>query len=173
MEKKSSGKYFLQVAAVVSALLLNGADLRAEEDWKGKADTHDFSAGFLTGLGIVDSKAGVSVLGTVSRKIVEPGFAPDINNGVSIELEAGPLFTSGSSTFFYSAHLRWDFRKSEDFVLYALGGLAGFTSSSALGNPFEFFPRFGVGTLWKVHDLFSIRAEASHELVAAGLNFPL
>jgi hypothetical protein len=142
-----------------------------QEAWKGPADTHDFSAGFLGGLGIIDHTAGVSLLGTVSRKLVEPGFAPDINNGVSLELQFGPLIASGGTPLFYSAHLRWDFRRDTEWTLYGLGGVAGYVSSSI--NVFEFFPRFGVGALWNVHELFALRGEISHEFVGIGVNFPL
>ena len=143
-----------------------------EEAWKGKSDPSEFSLGFLAGLGLVDSHAGFSLIGTVSRKILEPGFAPDINNGVSIELAAGPWMAASGATLFYSTHLRWDFRKTSDWGLYAIGGLGGFLNSDKIGVPFEFFPRFGVGMLWRVHSDFTIRAEASHELVAVGMLFP-
>lgn len=164
-------KHFLKIGALVSALFLHSVCLYAqEEDWKGKPDPQEFTVGVLTGMGIVDSKAGLSVLGTVSRKVVEPGFAPDINNGVSIELAAGPLFASGETTLFYSTHLRWDFRKTAEWGLYALGGLAGYTANSQIGNPFEFFPRFGIGTFWRLQDTFWLRAEVSHEFTGVGLN---
>lgn len=165
-------KLFLNIGVLVTTVFLQCVSLYAqEEDWKGKPDPQEFTVGFLTGMGIVDSKAGLSILGTVSRKIVEPGFAPDINNGVSIELAAGPLLASGGTPFFYSTHLRWDFRKTLEWGLYALGGLAGYTANSQVGNPFEFFPRFGIGTFWRIQDTFWLRAEVSHEFTGVGLNF--
>lgn len=162
---------FLGSSLILGLVFFGASMARAQEDWKGKPDQTEFSTSLLTGVGLVDSKAGLSVIGAISRKLVEPGFAPDINNGVSIELEAGPVFLSGGASIFYSTHLRWDFRKTDDWGLYALGGLGGFTENSKVGNPFEFFPRFGIGTLWRLEDHFSLRAELSHELTAVGIHF--
>src|SRR4051812_17989063 len=97
----------------------------AAEDWKGDPDPAQVHFGALLGLGVIDSNAGFAVLGTASKKIVQHGFSPDINNSVSIETQLGPLFVSGGTAFAYSAHLRWDFEKDLDWTFYALGGLAG------------------------------------------------
>ena len=143
----------------------------SSEDWKGPSDPAKFHLGVLTGMGVLDSKAGFALLGTASAKIVQRGFVPDINNSVSIETELGPLFVASSASFMYSAHLRWDFEKDELWTFYALGGFSGHITGSDLGSRFIFFPRFGVGTICRLHELFALRAEVSRELIAAGVIF--
>jgi len=166
-----SARFLKGLIAFLGILFIHSADLHAAEDWKGSPDSDQFTIGVITGVGIVDSNAGLNLIGTIGRKIVEGGFVPDINNRVFIELQAGPLFTAGSHSVFYSTHLRWDFRKTDDWGLYALGGLSGYTASRQIGNPFEFFPRFGVGTLYRLQDSLWLRAEMSHELSTVGVLF--
>lgn len=157
---------FVSVIAPSPARAAAGA-----EDWKVKTPGSDLVVSAIPGLGIVDARAGFSFVGAVSKKILEGGFAPEISNSVSIELELGPLFARSSSALFYSAHLRWDFRKDDAFSLYALGGFGGFGASLGVGNTNEFFPRFGIGSFYKLHDLLSLRAELSHELVGVGIAY--
>jgi hypothetical protein len=157
----------------VLALFFVGAQARATEDWKGTPDKAEFSAGMLTGLGVLDGSAGFALLATGSKKLVPQGFANDITNSVSLETELGPLFVASSSCFMYGVHLRWDFKKDEEWTLYGLGGLAGFITGSSLGNKFELFPRFGAGAMWKASEVVGFRMELSHELIAVGANFPL
>lgn len=145
----------------------------AAEDWKGQPTSHDYQVGGLAGLGVIDSSGGAAVLGTVARRIAPNGFIPDINNVAWIEAEVGPLFTSGTSAFFYSAHLRLDFTKDDTWTFYAIGGLGGNIQSSKLGGHFELYPRFGIGTLWDVGAPFKIRGEVSHELIGVGVTFSL
>ena len=142
------------------------------EDWKGEADNSEVMFGALMGLGVLDSAGGFSVLGTASKKIVQRGFAPDINNSVSIELQMGPLFISGETAFAYSTHLRWDFVKDPFWTFYALGGLAGHITGEALDSRFLLFPRFGVGVLRITNLGFAVRGEVSHEFITIGAAWP-
>jgi len=146
--------------------------VRAEEDWKGKPDEKEVSFGGLTGMGIVNSAVGYAVLGTISKKIVRHGFAPDINDSVSIEAEVGPVFMSVGTALAYSTHLRWDFNKDPNWTFYGLGGVGGHVISLGLLNRFQLNPRFGIGAFWKITALIHVRAELSHDLVALGINLP-
>jgi hypothetical protein len=141
------------------------------EDWKGASDTAQVHLGALLGLGVIDSVDGFVLLGTASKKIIQHGFVPDINDSVSLETELGPLFTQGTTAFAYSLHLRWDFQKDPSWTIFAIGGLAGDTGAS-LGSRWVVLPRFGVGAFYKINELFMARFEVSHELIAAGLTFP-
>lgn len=143
------------------------------EDWKGPSDPADLHLGAFLGLGVLDSSAGFLISGTASKKIVRRGFVEDINNSVSVELQPGVLFVRSSSAFVYSAHLRWDFQKDDHWTLYALGGLGGAITSSALGNRFILLPRFGVGAFYQIHPIFALRAELSREVIAVGAVLPL
>lgn len=145
----------------------------AHEDFKGPDEPSELSLGALAGLGIIDNRAGFALLGTVSKKIVHHGFIADITNSVSIEAEVGPLFVTGATAFAFSAHLRWDFEKDEDWTFYGLGGIGGDISGAALGDRFELFPRFGAGAMWKIGQNFNLRGEISHEFMGVGIVFPL
>ncbi|MCM2323222.1 MAG: hypothetical protein NDJ90_08160 [Oligoflexia bacterium] len=145
----------------------------AAEDWKGKGEDAQFGVGLLSGLAIVDSTAGFSILVTGSHQAIPEGFIPDINDAVWMELTLGPTLLSGSNAFFYSTHLRWDFIKDAQWKFYTLAGLAGFITDSELGNSFEIFPRMAAGAFWKVSDVFHLRGELSHELIGVGVSFPL
>lgn len=160
--------------SLVVTLSLVSVSAIANEDWKGKPDTSEFSAGALTGMGIIDNHVGFAIMGTVSKKIVKQGFIPDINNNVNVEAQMGPVFMSGGTAFMFSGHLRWDFIKDEEFTLYALGGAGGNITPASLGDRFELYPRFGVGAMWdKLKAPFVLRAELSHELIAVGVTVPL
>lgn len=144
------------------------------EPWKGESDGSEVHFGALAGLGIIDFSAGFVLLGTASKKVIHRGFVPDINDSVSLEAQAGPIFTQGTAAFQYSLHLRWDFQKDEHWTLYALGGGGGYiTGTSINGGSFLLHPRFGLGTFFRVNDLILLRGEISHELIAAGLTIPL
>lgn len=143
------------------------------EDWKGPIEEPEVRVGVLMGLGILDSSGGATLLGTISRKIVTKGFAPEINNCVSIEGEAGPISVLGNGALAYSAHLRWDFQKNDEWTFYALGGVGGNITGAGLGNRFLLFPRFGVGAFWTLNEKFALRGELSHELTAIGVSFNL
>jgi len=152
-------------------LLAHTGLARAAEDYKGKQESPDVTLSAMGGLGIFDSTGGAAVVGAVAKQIVHNGFIPGINNPVYVELELGPDFTSGSSAIFYSTHLRWDFVKDDDWTLFALGGVGGYVTSQQLGDHWEFTPRFGVGAFRNLTGNLSLRMEASHELIAAGVNF--
>ncbi len=143
------------------------------EDWKGKSDGAQLHLGGLTGMGVLDSQAGYTVLGTASKVLASEGFIGDINDSVSLEAALGPLFVLSSAAFTYSVHLRWDFRKDEHWTFYGLGGLAGNITGSSLGDRFILLPRFGVGTFYHFNERVAIRGEISRELIAAGVIFPL
>jgi hypothetical protein len=143
------------------------------EDWKTPGLPPLYHFGALTGLGVIDHYGGFTLLGTASMTVMDRGFAPDISNSVAVELEAGPMFTSSHAAFWYSAHLRWDFQKDEDWTFYALGGLAGNDTPDSLGGHFEIWPRFGIGTIWRIDAAISLRAELSHEFMGLGISFPM
>ncbi len=163
------------------SLLLSQTTWVLAEDWKGRPDESEFSFGGLTGMGIIDGFAGYALLGTASKKIVSPGFAPDLNNSVSIEGALGPIFlpssvanTPGGTAWGYSVHLRWDFNKDPMWTFYALGGVGGsIASSPSGGNRFELLPNFGIGSFWKISPLIYIRGEVSNQWIAAGVNVPI
>jgi hypothetical protein len=144
------------------------------EDWKGQSDNAEVHLGGLAGLGIfADFNAGFVLLGTASKKIIHHGFVPDVTDSVSIETEMGPIFTQGTTAFSYSLHARWDFEMNQQWTFFAIGGAAGYITGSSLNNSFALFPRFGVGSFFRVNDLILIRGEISHELIAAGVTIPL
>lgn len=143
----------------------------SSEDWKGTSSSRDITFGFLGGTGLIEPKYGLSVIGDVAKKILNQGFIPGIDNQVFIELEAGPVFVQGHAPFFWSSHLRWDFTQDENWSFYALGGLAGQITGIELGDRALIFPRFGAGIFYHLQQNMSIRAELSHELIGAGLNF--
>jgi hypothetical protein len=143
------------------------------EDWKQTTLPPLYHLGVLTGLGVVDSYGGFALLGTASMTVIDHGLIPEVSDSVAAELELGPVFTSGYTAFWYSAHMRWDFRKDSDWSFYALAGLAGNDTPEALGGHFEIWPRIGLGSIWKISSNVSMRAELSHEFTGVGVVFPL
>ncbi len=144
-----------------------------EEEFKGKPSSADLNFGALAGMGILDSSAGFNLVGAIAKKIVNRGFISDLNDQVFVEIELGPLFVSGSTAWFYSTHVRWDFKRDSEWTFYALGGLAGHVTSQALGDRWTALPRFGVGTFWKVAPMVTLRGELSHELIGVGVSYSL
>ncbi len=142
------------------------------EPWKGSLSPGGFDFGALAGVGIIDSTAGFAFVGTAAVKLMERGFAADLSNTPLIEVQAGPLFVSGGTSFMMNAHLRWDFNKDEQWTFYGLGGVGTQVTSRSLGDRFIVYPRFGVGTLWSIQPAIRLRAEISHELIALGVNLP-
>jgi hypothetical protein len=159
--------------AAVALLLSSSISLAAEgasaEQWKGEPDNHDVTVGALTGLGIRDGEAGWTLLGTLGFKVVRKGFVPDINNSVSAEVQFGPARAYGRTYMNYSTHLRWDFQKDENFILYALGGVGGYMGQ---GN-FTIYPRVGLGLMYDMAKTFLWRVELSHEVIGLGVVFPM
>lgn len=143
------------------------------EPWKGPSDKNVWNFSAMTGLGIVNATPGVALMGAAARKVIDRGFAPDLNDSVWAELEMGPVFAKGGAGLVYSAHLRWDFLMNSAWGFYGLGGFGGANTSQALGNKFEFYPRFAAGALWKIFADFTLRAEVSHELTIVGAQFEL
>ena len=144
----------------------------AAEDYKTVKSTSAFTLGIASGFGLVDSYGGLAVVPSVSARIVENGFIPEIVNPVFIELQFGPLFTGGGTIWMHSTHLRWDFIKDSQWTLFALGGIAGNFMDNRLGNRSEFYPRFGVGVFYQLTDILAIRADFSHELITVGVSVP-
>ncbi len=144
------------------------------EDWKGTPEESVLSLGGMTGLGLIDETSGFTIFGTISKKIVNHGFVPEITNSVSVEGAFGPVLLSGESTALaYSVHLRWDFEKDKDWTLYALGGLGGNARWRVPGvSRSELYPRFGIGAFYKMSGPLNARVEFSHESISAGINVP-
>ena len=142
------------------------------EDWKGVPEESVLSLGGLAGLGIIDELSGFTMLGTLSKKIVNHGFAPDITNSVSVEVEFGPVLLAVGTALAYSFHLRWDFEKDKDWTLYALGGVGGNVLNVTSRNRGEVYPRFGIGAFYKMSGPLNARVELSHELIGVGINVP-
>ncbi len=143
------------------------------EDWKGPADASRFNLGVIQGIGIIDTIGGYAFVGTASAKILDRGFAPDLNNSLHAEVQIGPFFASGVSAWIFGSHLRWDFVKDDHWTFYALGGIGGNNLTVANVSRTALYPRFGAGAIYGIHDKFSVRAEISHELTAVGVMFYL
>ena len=141
---------------------------KAAEPWKGPSPKERVTVGGMVGAGVLDARVGFSVLPTAAIRLVERGFAQDLNDQVFLEAQAGPLFFSGYTAFQYHVHLRWDFNRNEDWTFFAKGGLGGILGSGRT----VFYPHFGIGAIWNVFAKFGVRAELSHEFTGAGIQFP-
>lgn len=158
-------------ALVFGVGLLAAGPLYSAEPWKGRPDSNTTTVGLTGGLGIIDPKVGFALQPSAGFRVLEQGFVPDVNNQVFFEVAAGPVFLSGGSAFSYSLHLRWDFKKDLDWTFFAIGGLGGHATGSALGDRFILHPRFGLGAFRWIDDHFAIRMEASHELISGGISY--
>lgn len=163
---------FFVTSLVLSFTAIQPARAAETEDFKGESPTIEVDFGLLGGLGWYGGAAGFALLGTVSKKLINRGFVPDLNDQVYLEAEVGPLFMSGATPIFYSAHLRWDFIRNDIWTPYALGGLSG-TVGGGLGADWFIKPRLGVGTFWNVSPALTLRAEVSGEALALGVSFAL
>ncbi len=145
------------------------------EDWKWPLAEHEWTAAVIPGVGIINNSAGFALQGAIAKKIMHQGFAPDINNQVFVEVQAGPYTTGGGSALLFSTHLRWDFTLNGDWAFYALGGLGGNVTSERLGDQFQLLPRFGVGGILDIERQtgvpIGIRGELSRELIGIGVQF--
>ncbi len=159
------------ISGLVSALLMLPAVSASAEDWKGSPSAREFTVGFMTGLGVVEPKYGFALLGNAAKKIANEGFIPDFNDQVFIEAELGTIFADGQRPFFYSLHLRWDFQQNDQWIFFAMGGLAGQITGAHFGDRAMVFPRIGGGLLYYLNQNFSLRAEVSHEVTGVGLSF--
>lgn len=145
--------------------------LAPKEDYKSYTPGNRFTFGFNGGFGLVDTSGGFLLAGNIATKLVDDGFVPEIVNPVFLELQFGPLFTSGVTIWTYSTHLRWDFVKDESWTLFAIGGLGGNWMSNKLGDRFALHPRFGVGFFY-AFEKFDFRADFSHESITGGVSLP-
>ncbi len=145
------------------------------EDWKWPLAEHEWTAAVIPGVGIINNSAGFALQGAIARKIMHQGFAPDMNNQVFVEVQAGPYTTGGGSALLFSTHLRWDLTLNGDWTFYALGGLGGNVTSERLGDQFQLLPRFGVGGVLDIERQtgvpIGIRGEFSRELIGIGVQF--
>ncbi|MBC7387563.1 MAG: hypothetical protein H7301_15535 [Cryobacterium sp.] len=141
------------------------------EDYKSYQPNNNFTMGASGGFGLVDTHGGFSLIGNVATKIVKDGWVPDIVNPVFLEVEFGPIFTSGATFWEYSAHFRWDFVKDRNWTLFALGGFGGSIADNKWGDRVAVHPRFGVGAFYSL-DALDLRFEFSHELITAGISLP-
>ncbi len=137
--------------------------------WKGEPPKAFFNAGGMTGVGVLDSVAGVSVLGVGAVKLAHKGFIEDFTNQVYLEAQAGGLFLGGTTYFQWALQLRWDFVYDDYWTFYAIGGLGGMSG----GGRGIFYPRFGIGAQWNLFVVCGIRAEITRDFMGAGLIFPL
>lgn len=142
------------------------------EDYKSYHPDHRFTLGVSGGLGLVDTSGGFTLIGNAATQIVKSGFIPDIVNPVFLEVEFGPLFTSGTTVWMYSTHLRWDFVKDQDWTFFAIGGFGGNIVTEKIGDRVAFHPRFGVGAFYHTGAI-TWRGEFSHEIITVGISFPL
>jgi hypothetical protein len=142
-------------------------------EFKGEPPYLQGTWGLVSGIGSLNSTLGLAIIGTVAKTILQNGFVPEINNQVFLEAEVGPLLTHRGTALIYSGHLRWDFNRNAEWSFFGLGGLGGVVSGENLGNAWQLFPRFGVGAFWKIRKELILRAELSHELIVAGVSFPL
>lgn len=145
------------------------------EDWKWPLAENEWTVAMQPGVGVINSSAGFTLQGAIAKKIIQHGFAPDINNQVFVEAQGGPYTTGGASAFLFSTHLRWDFTLNADWTFYALGGLGGNATSQRLGDQFQLLPRFGVGAVLDVERQtgvpIGLRGELSRELISVGAQF--
>ena len=141
------------------------------EDYKSYNPNIQFTTGFQTGFGLVNTTGGVAILGNAASRILKDGFVPDIVNPVYLEGEFGSLFAKGTNIWLYGMHLRWDFVRNSKWTYFAIGGVGGNFYDNKLGDQFAIHPRFGVG-LFYASDLFDYRVQVSHEAITAGLSFP-
>lgn len=173
--KRTSTGGLAVLSLILATLLASPSHAQTEttgEDFKGAPPTIEVDFGALAGLAWFGGEGGFAMIGTIAKKIVNRGFAPDINNQVFIEAQAGPVLMSGANPFFFSTHLRWDFIRNDVWTPYALGGISGFFGGGRSPD-WPVKPRFGAGTFWNLSPAVTLRGEVSAELLVAGLSFAL
>jgi hypothetical protein len=143
----------------------------SSEPWKGPPAEENFTAGAMAGAGFSNVNAGFLVLGTAAIKIVNRGFADEIDDQVFVEAAAGPLVSGLGTDVVYSVHLRWDFQRDDNLSLYAVGGFGGVLVTQAIRGPSLIYPRFGLGLFYSIQGNLSLRAELSREWITAGVSF--
>ncbi|MFN7685001.1 MAG: hypothetical protein ACK5QT_06275 [Oligoflexia bacterium] len=159
-------------APVPAAPVPAAAPLALHEDWQWPSPTHDWTVAVLPGVATINSTTGFSLQIAGAYKLLDKGFAPEMNNQVFLEVQAGPFSVSNGSALLFSTHIRWDFVLNGDWTFYGLGGLGGNKTSSSLGGDFQLLPRFGVGAILNIERQtlvpVDLRAELSREFVALG-----
>jgi len=141
------------------------------EDYKSYRPDNQFTVGVSGGFGLVDTAGGFTVIGNAATRIVKDGFIPEIVNPVFLEIEVGPLFTSGTTVWMYSTHVRWDFVKSSSWTWFALGGVGGNVANEEFGDRVALHARFGMGAFYET-PYVTWRGEFSHELITVGASWP-
>lgn len=147
------------------------ATVSSGEDYKSVHPMNNFTFGANGGFGLIDTRAGFSLLGSVAAKIVKDGFVPEIVNPVFLEIQFGPVFASGATFWMYSTHLRWDFVKDRDWTLFAIGGFSGNIADNKYGDRVTLAPRFGVGAFYSLENM-DLRFDFSREVITAGISLP-
>lgn len=143
------------------------------EDWKVPEDNHYYNVGVLSGLGMIDNRVGLSVLGTAAMKLLPQGVIPNISNSIWMEVEIGPVFLSNATALAFAADARWDFVKDHFWTLFAVGGVGGNVLTLNNDRRYELVPRFGVGAFYKISPLVQLRGEIAHDIIGVGLNLLL
>lgn len=141
------------------------------EDYQTYVPDHRFTLGVSGGFGLVDTSGGFALIGHAATRIAKDGFIPDIVNPVFLEVGFGPLFTSGTTVWMYSLHMRWDFVKNSNWTWFAIGGFGGNITNEEFGDRVAFHPRFGVGAFYET-EFLTYRADFSHELITVGVSYP-
>ena len=158
------------LVGIICGVVLSGSVALAADDYKGTPSTTEMTASFMGGFGLVDTSGGFALTGALAKKILDRGFVSDLNDPIFIEVEFGPMFTSGITAWMYSAHLRWDFVKDPAWTFFAIGGMGANTISVNSNTRFALYPRFGVGAFYTLPVGLILRAEVSHEQVVAGVS---
>ncbi|MCX7978684.1 MAG: hypothetical protein N2578_06730 [Bdellovibrionaceae bacterium] len=129
----------------------------------------EFGLSVMTGLGLLSDSAGLPLIGTLSKKILHEGFVPDVSDQAHLEGAFGPMWIKGGAVWSWSVHLRWDFRKDEKWMPFAIGGMGGNFVPEKLGKRQEFFPKFGVGAFYTLGENLKLRGEVSHTWIGIGV----
>ena len=169
---------FLSVGSVAAVLLISAFGTStfayAIDNFKGAPSSAEVTASAMGGFGLIDTSGGFTVIGAIAKKIVNHGFIDDINDQVFLEVEAGPLFTTGTTAWLYSVHGRWDFKQDDQWTFFAMGGLgANSVSSNRVGDRFAVYPKLGIGTFWTLPNGLTLRGEISHEVIIAGVSIAI
>lgn len=161
----------ISVLAFCFLSLVGFSTANATELWKSHKPDYRYTFGFAGGMGLIDTRAGLSVIGNAGVQILPNGFIPDIVNPVSVETQFGPMLAGSETFWMYSTHLRWDFVMNSEWTFFAVGGLGGNFFNNRYGDRVAIHPRFGAGAFYDV-GYFLIRSEISHEWILTGLTYP-